>query len=492
LSIEAISLRQKYVGRSLVMVSGNFNLVHPGHVRLLNFARSCGDALVVVLFDDGEQGVSVECAIRKEGVTSMTSVSHVVTLRHQELTGFILALQPNVIVKGNEHKRETNPEREVVRSYGGHLIFSSDDARFSYVDILRREREGPSRPELRSVREFCTKHEITWSRLQEVVSDFTGKRVLVVGDLIMDEYVQCEALGMSQEDPTIVVTPVESFRFIGGAGIVAAHLVGLGAQARFLTVCGDDATADAASASLLELGVQHTLVRDGSRPTTLKQRFRASGKTLLRVSHLRSHDAGEEYVEKIYDLVKQELHQADLLVFSDFNYGCLPQGFVDSVSSLCIENKIPFVADSQASSQVGDVSRFKQADLIAATEREARLAVADFKSGLQNVADVLLEKTRARALIIKLGEEGCVIVNTVPHFETSNLHALNSNPVDVAGAGDALLAAASLALVSGGNAWECACLGSLAAALQVSRLGNVPLQHSELLRELSSLETTLN
>ena len=474
------------------MVSGNFNLVHPGHVRLLNFARSCGDALVVALYDDGEPGVAVQLDIRMEGVTSMTAVNHVVTLRQKDLTEFILALQPNVVVKGHEHERDSNPEKEVVRSYGGHLIFSSGDVRFSYVDTIGQDSEGSSKTELRSARKFCVKHGLTLSRLQEVVHAFAGKRILVLGELIMDEYIHCEALGMSQEDPTIVVAPVDSQRYVGGAGIVAAHLVGLGAQARFLTICGDDVVADAASTSLLDLGVQHTILRDRSRPTILKQRFRAAGKTLLRVSHLRSHDAGEEYIEQIYDLVKQHLDQIDLLVFSDFNYGCLPQGFVHGVIRLCLDRKIPFVADSQASSQIGDVSRFKHADLITATEREARLAVSDFKSGLQNVADVLLEKTCARALIIKLGGEGCVIIDSEPQLETSKLHALNSNPVDVAGAGDALLAAASLALVAGGNTWECACIGSLAAALQVSRLGNVPLQHSELVRELNRWEVTLN
>jgi rfaE bifunctional protein kinase chain/domain len=491
LEAKARALRESHARHRVVMVSGNFNLVHPGHIRLLNFARSCGDALVVALHDDGEPGVAVQRELRQEGLASMVAVDHVVTLRHQELTAFILALQPHVVVKGNEHERGINPEKDVVRSYGGHLIFSSGDARFSYMDVIRQERDDPFRPRLRRASEFCDKHGLTFLRLQELVNAFAGKRMLVVGDLIMDEYIHCEALGMSQEDPTIVVTPVESQRYVGGAGIVAAHLVGLGAQARFLTICGDDDVADAASASLKNLRVQHSIVRDGSRPTILKQRFRAAGKTLLRVSHLRSHDAGEEYIEQMFEKVEQQLHQTDLLVFSDFNYGCLPQAFVDRVSRLCLDSKIPFVADSQASSQVGDVSRFKQAALITATEREARLAVNDFKSGLQNVADRLVGKSGAHALIIKLGQEGCVIVKPEPQLETSNLHALNRNPVDVAGAGDALLAAASLALVAGGNIWECAYLGSVAAALQVSRMGNVPLQFVELVNELNCRETRI-
>jgi sugar/nucleoside kinase (ribokinase family) len=108
----------------------------------------------------------------------------------------------------------------------------------------------------------------------------------------------------------------------------------------------------------------------------------------------------------------------------------------------------------------------------------------DFKSGLQNVADRLLEKSNAGVLIIKLGAEGMLVLGRTSGFATASLPAMNTNPVDVAGAGDALLAAAGLTFAAGGTPWECAYLGNVAAAIQVSRLGNVPLQHEALVREL--------
>jgi bifunctional ADP-heptose synthase (sugar kinase/adenylyltransferase) len=172
------------------------------------------------------------------------------------------------------------------------------------------------------------------------------------------------------------------------------------------------------------------------------------------------------------------------VIFSDFNYGCLPQQLVDGVVARCQAAGVPYVVDSQASSQVGDVSRYHGAAVISATEREVRLAVNDFKSGLQNVANRLLEKTGAGALFVKLGPEGLLILMPGPDFATGSLWAMNSNPVDVAGAGDALLSAAGLALAVGGSTWECAYLGNVAAAIQVSRLGNVPLERETLAKAL--------
>lgn len=348
---KAKDLRAINQGKKLVFVSGNFNIVHPGHVRLINFARSCGDALVVGLLVDGEPSVAVPYELRAEALRSMAAVHDVVPLQANEVVSFIATLQPHAVVKGKEHELHDNPEREVVKSYGGHLIFSSGDIRFSVVDLIRREAEGRDQPRLRRNGEFATQHALQPERLNGIVTSYSGIRALVLGDLIIDEYIHCDPLGMSQEDPTIVVTPVHSQRFTGGAGIVAGHVASLGGSASLLSITGADETAEAAAHSLGAMSVAHELVRDTTRPTILKQRFRAAGKTLLRVSHLRAHDAGDEYATRLLHAVEARLPTTDVLIFSDFNYGCLPQPLVDAVTLRCREMRVPYVADSQASSR---------------------------------------------------------------------------------------------------------------------------------------------
>jgi len=464
----------------VVFVTGNFNIIHPGHLRLLNFARTCGEKLVVGLFADGEPGVALPFDLRREGLESLGAVNRVIPLTNADVRPLIAALQPYAVVKGKEHESISSLEREAVRAYGGRLIFGAGDPRFSAADLLRREMLLPGEAQVHHAPDFLAKHGSSLQRVNELLGRFADLRVLVLGELIVDEYITCDPLGMSQEDPTIVVTPVGSSVFTGGAGIVAGHIAGLGAAAAYLTISGDDDTANRSEVALAGFGVDATLLRDSSRPTILKQRFRAAGKTLLRVSHLRTHDISEEFVTAVLQRVEALLPSTDLVVFSDFNYGCLPQLLVDGVAARCQAAGVRYVADSQASSQVGDVSRYHGAALVSATEREVRLAVNDFKSGLQNVANRLLDKTAAGALLVKLGAEGMLVLAPGPDFGTGSLSAMNRNPLDVAGAGDALLAAAGLVLASGGSLWECAYIGSVAAAIQVSRVGNVPLSSEAL------------
>jgi rfaE bifunctional protein kinase chain/domain len=325
--------------------------------------------------------------------------------------------------------------------------------------------------------------------LKDVLRKFSSLRVLVIGDLIVDEYIACDAIGMSQEDPTIVVTPILNEQFVGGAGIVAAHASGLGAKTTFISIVGRDETASFAAGKLGEYGVDARFLTDESRPTSLKQRFRAADRTLLRVSRLKQHDIEADLQAQILDAVAPMIETADLVVFSDYNYGCLPQKLVDDIVAHCTAKGVQMVADSQSSSQVGDVSRFRDMLLLTPTEREARLALRDFNAGLVVLAEALRERAKAKHVVLTLGAEGVLVHADVAKpgaWLTDRLPAFNRTPKDTAGAGDSFLICASLALVAGADIWQAAYLGSLAAACQVGRIGNVPLSVAEIEAEIDS------
>jgi rfaE bifunctional protein kinase chain/domain len=479
--IVATILEKARGAKKMVFVSGNFNVVHPGHLRLLNFAKDCGDFLVVGVFRDGGNGKShVPEHLRLEALQSISVVDHACLLPTSP-EEFIAMLKPAVVVKGKDREAGDNPEREVVESYGGKLFFGSGEVRFSSLDLLQKELLETNFSTIRKPVDYLQRHGFSFSDLVRLVRKFTELRVVVIGDLIVDEYINCDPLGMSQEDPTIVVTPIRSDRFVGGAGIVAAHV-------SYLHVAGDDEIGRFASEMLTQYGVRQYTVIDESRPTTLKQRFRSQGKTLLRVSHLKQHDVPQEIGEVLIDKARTALDGANLLIFSDFNYGCLPQYLLDQLTTHCKQRGIMMVADSQSSSQVSDVSRFKGMRLLTPTEREARLATRDFSSGLVILAEALRQRANAEHVILTLGNEGLVV--QVPeakpgYFSTDRLPALNSAPKDSAGAGDCLLACASMALAVGADIWQSAYLGSIAAALQVGRVGNSPLMARDLITELA-------
>ncbi len=475
--------------KKTVFVSGNFNVIHPGHLRLLRFAKQCGDFLVVGVHADQANSLTLLPEnLRLEGVQATNWVDYAFILKDPP-EEFIRKFKPKFVVMGQEHEKEINAERAAVESYGGKLVFSSGEVSFSSLNLLRDEFKNLNFSSIVKPKDFPGRHGFSLSDLRKIIEKMKGLRIVVIGETIVDEYITCDPLGMSQEDPTIAVTPIAKNRFVGGAGIVAAHARGFGGDVHFFSIVGKDPSAELVRTHLKEHGVNAHLYEDDSRPTIRKERFRAHGKTLLRVNHFHQHPISKDIQKRILKDLSEALEDTKLLIFSDFNYGCLPQPLVDEIIALCQAKDIMIAADSQSSSQVGYVSRFHDTLLLTPTEREARIATGDFNAGLVVLAEMLRTKASAKNVLLTLGSEGLLIhtaTSSKETWHTDRLPAMNTAPKDVSGAGDSLLTCSSMALAVGANIWQAAYLGSIAAACQLSRIGNIPLTANELLMEIKS------
>jgi rfaE bifunctional protein kinase chain/domain len=470
----------------IALITGKFNIVHPGHFRLFRFAKEFADKLIVAVEGDQIVGNNIQLNEndRLEGVklNKWVDESFIFNNSIEEL---LERIKPNYIVKGKEHENNFNIEKDIIEKLGGKLIFGSGEIVFSSSDLINNEFNNINnitKPDL-----YLKRHKIINSKLLKILNNITNKKVCIIGDLIIDEYITCQALGLSQEEPTLVVKPIESIKFIGGAGIVAAHAAGLGADVSFITISGDDELSTYAQEKLHSYNVKPYFFKDTTRPTTLKQRFRCKGKSLFRVSYLHQDDVNKNIQEQIISLLKNIISNFDVFVFSDFNYGCLPQFIVNEIILLAKKNNILIAADSQSSSQIGDIARFKNMDLITPTEHEARISTKNQTDGLVVLAEQLKKESYASNILLKMGEEGLLIhsdTNSTNNWLTDKINALNKSPKDTAGAGDSLLITSILSISAGANIWESAYLGSLAAAIQVGRIGNIPLTISELKREL--------
>jgi rfaE bifunctional protein kinase chain/domain len=473
----------------IVFVSGNFNIVHPGHLRLLRFAKKSGSKLLVGVISDKMAGrdAFVHQDLRLESLKSNIWVDDCFIL-NEPIVDYLKKYKPDIVVKGKEHENLNNIEKEVLESYGGKLIFSSGDVSFSSMELLNNELPDKKKEKNYYGYKYFQRHNIDRKAFIPIINNFTKLNVLVVGDLIVDEYIDCEPLGMSQEDPTIVVTPISSKKFVGGAGIVASHAASLGAKVNFMSVAGNDQTFQFAKKKLIENNVKSKLIIDNTRPTTLKKRYRAKSKTLLRVSDLRQEAISKDLQSKMLEFFKGIIKNIDLIIFSDFNYGCLPDDLICKMIFYAKRLDVKMVADCQSSSQIGDIGRYKEMELITPTEREARLSLKNTSDSIFILAEKLVENLKPKHVLLKMGDEGALVfTNTEKRGDPRNrdqLRAFSNNVVDVAGAGDSMLVVTSLALACQSNIWEASFLGSLAAGIQVNQLGNVPITNNQLIAVL--------
>lgn len=470
-----------------ILVSGHFNVLHAGHLRLFKTAKELASRLIVAVESDMIAGSKAHLneKLRFEAINEISIIDECFIM-NDEITEVINRIRPNFVLKGKEFEKQFNLEKEALDSYGGKLIFNSGDTSFSSLDLITKEISLEGKIEI--PKNYKNTHGISNSKLLRIIDNFKNLNVAVIGDLLIDEYIECDPIGMSQEEPALVVTPINQKKYIGGAGIVSLHAKSLGANVDFYTVTGIDDKAKYASKEIEKHNVNLFAFEDITRPTSVKTRFRSNGKSLLRVSTLKQHNISANIQSKIFSKIKKNFKKYQLVVFSDFNYGVLSSNLVEKIGSLSSSKKnVFFIADSQSSSQIGDISKFKNMNLITPTEREARLATRNSQDGIVIMMEELRKNCNSDNIILTLGENGIIIQSGemgTSNFYTDSLPAFNKNPIDVSGAGDSLLISSGLSLASGSTIWEAALIGSLTASIQVSQIGNNPINSKTLKKKI--------
>ena len=170
-----------------VFVSGDFNILHPGHLRLLKFAKESGHYLTVGVNSDviSDKGISED--IRLESIKATSYVDEAFILKISAVE-YIKAFQPDIVVKGKEHENKENIELDILSSYGGKLLFSSGEIGFSSMDLLRQEFLSFSN-NVNHSSEYLKRHDLQLHTLKDIIAKFANLKVLVIGDTIVDEYI---------------------------------------------------------------------------------------------------------------------------------------------------------------------------------------------------------------------------------------------------------------------------------------------------------------
>jgi rfaE bifunctional protein kinase chain/domain/rfaE bifunctional protein nucleotidyltransferase chain/domain len=507
-TIEQLLARRRAAGlggRTVVHCHGCFDIIHPGHISYLQFARSLGDELVVTVSADPHvagKGIGrplIPDDLRAASLAALECVDHVYVNPHPTAVEVLEALRPDVYVKGREYETNQDPrflaERDTVVGHGGRVVFSSGDVVFSSTALIAGLDEGAVGDE--RVRRFCQQYGLTGAAMTGLLHRCRGRRVVVVGDYIQDRYHFCDAVGVASEGPMMTLRPLRQAEYDGAAAVVALHLAGLGAHATLVTSLADDAASADVVDRLTEAGVTVRCVRQRKHLVT-KSRYLVDGQKLMKVDDGSAAPLDSRWAAHVAELIESAATGADAVVFADFGYGLLTGPLLDRVLP-AVRASVPIVT-ADVSGRQASLLRFSGVDLLCPTEREMRETTGDFASGLNAVASQLLSRTSAKAALVTLGKQGlCAFDQHRPaggadeswdrRLRAAYLPSLATHAVDPLGCGDALLAVATCALAAGADVQAAAYLGSLAAALEVQQLGNHPVTAGQLLGKISAFGT---
>jgi D-glycero-beta-D-manno-heptose-7-phosphate kinase len=314
---------------------------------------------------------------------------------------------------------------------------------------------------------------------EQIKSQFPKQRVVVVGDLVADQFLSGTIRRISREAPVFIVDHDETETRPGGAANAAANLASLGAQALAIGVVGDDSAGDELLAALASSGVAtDLLIREKNYRTPTKLRVLAGQQyaprqQVIRIDHAPKEPVPRPTIDKIVENLEQASASAGAVILSDYNYGTVTPEVYSAAKTLCEKHGIPLVVDSRFG-----LRKYPGATAATPNKEEAEAAIGGEIDNER--CDELRKELGYEALLVTLGNRGMLLLeNGQPAHHIPAVGSLQ--PVDVTGAGDTVIAAYALGLASGMTHRDAAAAANRAGGIVVMKRGTAVIAFDELL-----------
>ena len=320
--------------------------------------------------------------------------------------------------------------------------------------------------------------QLTKSRASEILQALRDRYVVVLGDVMLDEFVWGDVTRISPEAPVPVVDVRRESVHLGGAANVLANLVALGARGSVVGVVGNDGTGERLRSALRDLGTHdQTLIVDDTRPSTTKTRIVAHSQLVVRADRESRVPVSANIEEKIVSCLKDELRRADAFVVSDYDKGVVTPAILREILPIAYE-RAPVLIDPK----LRNFNFYRPATLVTPNHFEAlRMSNSEDTSddGSHHAAKVIREKLGCDAVLITRGDRGMLLQGA--DGEPVYVETAAREVYDVTGAGDTVIAALAGALATGATMLEAASLANHAAGIVVGKVGTATATADELL-----------
>ena len=326
-------------------------------------------------------------------------------------------------------------------------------------------------------------------RLASIVRQFSKAKILIIGDIIMDQFIWGKVTRISPEAPVPVVNINRETLALGGAANVANNLFGLGAKACLAGLVGNDMWGKEIVRILSKNKANSRgLILCKDKSTIVKTRIVAHSQQVVRVDRENNSLPCEKDIKKVYAYIKKTIPYVDGVVIEDYGKGVVVQELVSEIIELCKKHKKPLIVDPKK----GHMLDYSGVTVITPNLEEAYSIVGFEYDGeyvpkkLEQAGESIIKKWQVQAVLVTTGEHGMSL------FEKNKTKVIIPSTAkevfDVSGAGDTVVGVLAAALVSGATLHEASFLANIAAGVVVSKLGTAVCTLEELKKAIKLLE----
>ena len=479
--LKNIVLKEKKKGKKIVLCHGVFDLLHVGHIKHFEQAKKLGDILIVTVTPDrfvnkGPKRPVFNQRLRLDVLAALNVVNFVALSDNPTAVEIIKKLKPNIYCKGPDYKNhkddisgEIDNEARSVRKNGGKIVYTKDIT-FSSSELINKFGDLYSVKEKFLINKI--KKNYDFKKINNLINKFKKLKVLVVGEIIIDQYFFCEALGKSGKEPMLVLKDVKKESYIGGAGAICRHLSQFCNNISLLSMVGEKGEFLGEIKKSLNKIVKFDYVRKKKSPTIVKKRFLdyISNHKVLGVYSINDDLLTPDVENKFNMKLRKSLTKYDVVIVSDYGHGLISK---KNAQLICKKSKYLALNAQVNAANVGyhSMRNYKNIDCVIINEKEIRHELRDKNSKIDVLVKKLSLKQNINNLIVTQGNQGATIYNKKENKLISS-EAYAKTYVDKIGAGDAMLSIIALCLKSGFIGELALLTGSLAAAQSVESIGN--------------------
>jgi len=488
-------LNQLPKSMTVIHCHGGFDLLHIGHIKYFQEAKSMGDLLIVTITPDlylnkGPGRPAFNEKHRAEAIAALDVVDYVAINKWPTAIETIKLLKPNLYVKGPDYKDYKNDvtgnislEEDAVKSVGGEIAFTTDIT-FSSSSLINEQISNLSEGQKKFLNKL--KSEFSFKKITEYIDRLTKLRVLLVGEAIIDEYVFCDTIGKSGKEPVLINQKISAEKYSGGIMAVANQVSDFCKKGKILSYLGDRDDQNQFIKKNLKSNIDIDYVIKSNSPTILKTRFIDN---YTNIKTLGVYDINDNLLNKkeeteLYKKIEDCIRDYDVVIVADYGHGLISPKIVN-----ILEEGSKFLAvNTQINSfNIGyhTISKYKKANYVCVHEGELRHDYRNRSDKIEYLIRNLSDRIKSDFILVTQGTVGSLAFDN-RNFTSCPAYA--TEVVDRIGAGDTLLAITSLCFAAGIPKDLTLFIGNLAAAEMISSIGTgMKLNKINLLKSIESL-----
>jgi len=481
--LSTLSSEIKAQNKKIVLCHVVFDLLHPGHFKHFEAARKFGDVLFVTITEDkhvnkGPGRPVFDQKTRAETLAAIQFVDYVAINRNPLSITAIEAIKPDYYVKGQDYKNDKEDitggiiqERNKVEEFGGKLVFT-EEVQFSSTRLINRHLDFTKD----EVKKYLNRIRgvTSFDKLKKDFDRISKFKVLVIGDIIIDEYTFVDPMGKASKSATITAKKLDSELYAGGVLAIANHISNFVSEVNLVSAHGINFGKNYFEfiKSKLNKNIKFNSTFCNDRPTVLKRRYldKIFKNKLFEIIEIEDKPLHISEKEELKKQTRDLFNKYDLVVISDFGHGLIDAEIIDYLVSQNVFISVN-VQTNSANRGFNLLTKYPRCNYFAIDENECRLATADKYSDVNLLFQKLVKKTHAEIAAITLGVKGSMVTD-VSTNKPEIAPVLSDEILDTIGAGDAYLSVTSLMAKNGNSPEEIAFVGNAVGAMAVKILGN--------------------